>query len=40
MKIRVSDDAGLAELLDYAAYQKQCEEEAAREIDDVLKDRG
>jgi glycine cleavage system H protein len=26
-KIQLSDDAALAELLDYAAYQKQCEEE-------------
>jgi glycine cleavage system H protein len=27
IKIQVTDDSGLAELLDYAAYQKQCEEE-------------
>ena len=27
VKIRISDDAGLANLLDYAAYQKQCEQE-------------
>ncbi len=27
VKIKISDDAGLSELLDYAAYQKQCEEE-------------
>lgn len=27
VKIRVSDDAGLAGLMDHAAYQKQCEEE-------------
>ena len=27
VKIRISDDAGLAKLLDYTAYQKQCEEE-------------
>ena len=27
-KIKISDDAGLAELLDYAAYEKQCGEEA------------
>jgi glycine cleavage system H protein len=26
-KIRMSSDAGLAKLLDYAAYQNQCEEE-------------
>jgi glycine cleavage system H protein len=26
-KIRISDDAGLANLMDYAAYQKQCAEE-------------
>ena len=26
-KIRVSDESGLAKLLDYAAYQKQCAEE-------------
>ncbi len=26
VKIRMSDESGLAELLDYAAYQKQCEE--------------
>ncbi len=29
VKIRVGDPAGLAKLLDYPAYQKQCEEEAA-----------
>ena len=28
IKIRISDESGLAELADYAAYQKQCEEEA------------
>jgi glycine cleavage system H protein len=27
VKIRIANDAGLADLLDYAAYQKQCEEE-------------
>ena len=27
-RIRISDDAGLGELLDYAAYQELCEEEA------------
>ena len=26
-KIRIDDEAGLASLLDYPAYQKQCEEE-------------
>ncbi|QEG37105.1 glycine cleavage system protein GcvH [Bythopirellula goksoeyrii] len=26
-KIKITNDAGLANLLDYAAYQKQCEEE-------------
>jgi glycine cleavage system H protein len=26
-KIRISDEAGLANLMDYAAYKKQCEEE-------------
>jgi glycine cleavage system H protein len=26
-KIRISDDANLSKLLDYKAYQKQCEEE-------------
>lgn len=26
-KIKISDDAGLAKLLDYATYQKQCSEE-------------
>jgi len=25
-KIKITDDAGLANLLDYAAYQKQCQE--------------
>lgn len=29
VKIRVTNEAGLADLLNYAAYQKQCEEEAA-----------
>ncbi len=29
VKIRVGDPAGLAKLLDYPAYQKQCEEEGA-----------
>ena len=27
VKIRITDESGLSELLDYAAYQKQCEEE-------------
>ena len=27
-KIRITDEAGLAKLLDYQAYQKQCEEES------------
>jgi len=27
VKIRITDEAGLAELMDYAAYQKQCKEE-------------
>ncbi len=27
-KIKISDAAGLAKLMDHAAYQKQCEEEA------------
>lgn len=26
VKIRLSDESGLAELMDYAAYQKQCQE--------------
>lgn len=26
VKIKISDEAGLSNLLDYAAYQKQCEE--------------
>ena len=29
IKIKISDESGLSELLDFAAYQKQCEEEAA-----------
>ncbi len=29
VKIRISDEAALSELLDYAAYQKQCQEEMA-----------
>ena len=29
VKIKLADESGLAELLDYAAYQKQCEEETA-----------
>ena len=28
VKIKISDEAGLADLMDYAAYQRQCEEEA------------
>jgi glycine cleavage system H protein len=31
VKIKVTDDAGLEQLLDYAAYQKQCAEEMAEE---------
>ncbi len=31
VKIKVSDDSALAALSDYAAYKKQCEEEAAEE---------
>ncbi|MDD4269566.1 MAG: glycine cleavage system protein GcvH [Pirellulaceae bacterium] len=31
VKIRISDEAALAELLDHAAYQKQCQEEMADE---------
>ena len=27
-KIKLSDDAGLADLMDYAAYQTQCEQES------------
>ena len=27
MKVRVSDESGLSELMDYASYQKQCAEE-------------
>ena len=27
-KIEIADDAGLAELMDHATYQKQCQEEA------------
>lgn len=27
VKIRISDESGLSELMDYAAYQKQCEQE-------------
>ncbi len=30
VKIKITDESGLATLLDYAAYQKQCEEEAAQ----------
>ena len=26
-KIKITDDSGLADLMDYEAYQKQCEEE-------------
>lgn len=29
VKIKISDESGLGNLLDFAAYQKQCEEEAA-----------
>ena len=28
VKIKITDESGLATLLDYAAYKKQCEEEA------------
>ena len=28
-KIKISDDTGIANLLDHTAYQKQCEEEAS-----------
>lgn len=28
VKIRIGDESGLSKLLDYKAYQKQCEEEA------------
>ena len=28
VKIKISDPAGLAKLMDYAAYQKQCEKES------------
>jgi glycine cleavage system H protein len=31
VKISVTDDAGLENLLDYTAYQKQCEEEMAED---------
>jgi len=27
IRVRITDDANLANLLDYAAYQKQCQEE-------------
>ena len=27
VKIKISDESGLSELMDYAAYQKQCEED-------------
>jgi glycine cleavage system H protein len=27
VKVKLSGDAGLSALMDYAAYQKQCEEE-------------
>jgi len=29
VKIKISDESRLSELLDYSAYQRQCEEEAA-----------
>lgn len=29
VNIRIADDSGLSQLLDYAAYHKQCEQEAA-----------
>ena len=31
VKIKITDESGLAHLLDYAAYQKQCEAELADE---------
>jgi glycine cleavage system H protein len=31
VKIKITDEPGLSQLLDYAAYQKQCEAEAAEE---------
>ncbi len=31
VKIRIADESGLSELLDHAAYQKQCDEEMADE---------
>ncbi len=31
VKIKITDEAALGDLLDYAAYQKQCEEEMADE---------
>ena len=31
VKIRISDEASLANLMDFAAYQKQCEQEMADE---------
>lgn len=31
VKIKIADESGLAQLLDHAAYQKQCEEEMADE---------
>ncbi|MFH1924222.1 MAG: glycine cleavage system protein GcvH [Planctomycetota bacterium] len=31
VKIKITDESGLAQLLDHAAYQKQCEEELADE---------
>jgi glycine cleavage system H protein len=31
VKIKVADESGLSELLDYAAHQRQCEEELADE---------
>lgn len=31
VKIKISNEAGLAELMDFAAYRKQCEEEASGE---------
>ena len=31
VKIRISDETGLAALMDHAAYQKQCEQETAEE---------
>ncbi len=31
VKVKITDESSLSELLDYAAYQRQCEEELAEE---------